>query len=100
MRKRGRELAAALDALVARHPSLSEARGLGLLRAVEVAAEARYDAAALVKAAREEGLLLVRGGERAVRFLPPLTVTSKEIATALERFERALAKLEDAPAGA
>src|SRR5262249_42504394 len=84
-------------ALVAPHASLAESRGLGLLRAIELAPGASFDPPALVRAAREEGLLLVRGGERAVRFLPQLTVTSREIGTALERFERAVTRLEAAP---
>jgi acetylornithine/succinyldiaminopimelate/putrescine aminotransferase len=94
VRKHGRALAAGLGALVARHPSLAAVHGLGLLCAVEIAPGAPYDPPALVAAARAEGLLLVRGGERAVRFLPPLTVTPQEIATALERFGAAVAKLE------
>jgi predicted acetylornithine/succinylornithine family transaminase len=97
VRRRGRELERGLAGVVKRHPSLAGARGLGLLLAVEIAPAAPFDPPALVKAAREEGLLLVRGGERAVRLLPPLTVTSQEIAAALGRFERAVAKLEQAP---
>jgi acetylornithine aminotransferase len=94
VRKHGRALADGLAACVARHPSLAATRGLGLLQAVEIARDAPYDPPALVAAARAEGLLLVRGGERAVRFLPPLIVTPQEIATALERFDAAVARLE------
>ncbi len=94
VRRLGRALGAGLERLVARHASLAEARGAGLLRAVEIAAEAPYDPPALVAAARAHGLLLARGGERAVRLLPPLTVTNEEIALALERLERAIAELE------
>jgi acetylornithine/N-succinyldiaminopimelate aminotransferase len=94
VRRRGAALADGLEATVARHPSLAEARGLGLLRAVEIATASPYGAAALVAAARDQGLLLVRGGERVVRFLPPLTVTIDEIGLALERFEAAVARLE------
>jgi predicted acetylornithine/succinylornithine family transaminase len=97
VRRRGRELEAALARLVARHASLSEARGLGLLRAVEVAAGAPYGPADLVASARARGLLLVRGGERAVRLLPPLTVSSSEIVTAVERLEAAVTELESTP---
>ncbi|HET7225008.1 MAG TPA: aspartate aminotransferase family protein [Candidatus Eisenbacteria bacterium] len=93
VRRNGRRLLDGLHAIVARHPALSEARGLGLLTAVEVAASAPFDAAALVAACREQGLLVVRGGERAVRLLPPLTVTEAEIHEALERLEAALARL-------
>ena len=52
------------------------------------------DAPAFVLAARAQGLLLIRGGERAVRFLPPLTVTEAEIEDALARADRALTALE------
>jgi len=99
VRRRGRELLQGLEALVSRHASLREARGLGLLTAVELAPEAPYDPAALIAACRDQGLLVVRGGERAVRLLPPLIVTSAEIAEALERIERAVHRLE-APGGA
>jgi acetylornithine/succinyldiaminopimelate/putrescine aminotransferase len=94
VRQRGRALLGGLAAVVSRRPSLGEARGLGLLCAAGLAAGAPFDPPALVAAARDEGLLLVRGGERAVRFLPPLTVSSKEIALALERFEAAVTRLE------
>lgn len=94
VRRRGRELLDGLAAVAARHPSLAQARGLGLLCAVELAADAPFDPPALVAAARAEGLLLVRGGERAVRFLPPLTVAPDEIALALERFEAGVTRLE------
>ena len=93
VRSRGRLLAAGLARAVAQHPPLAEARGLGLLQAVELAADAPYTPPALVAAARAAGLLLVRGGEGAVRFLPPLTVTPEEIAEALARFDQALASL-------
>jgi acetylornithine/N-succinyldiaminopimelate aminotransferase len=95
VRARGRMLADALEALAARHASVREARGLGLLRAIELRDESPFDPAALIAAARERGLLLVRGGERAVRVLPPLTVTSDEIASAVERLDAALTTLEE-----
>jgi acetylornithine/N-succinyldiaminopimelate aminotransferase len=91
VRSRGRALAASLGDLVARHPArLSQARGLGLLQAVEIAAGAGFDPPALVAAARREGLLLVRGGERAVRLLPPLDVSEADIHEAVARLDRAL----------
>jgi acetylornithine/succinyldiaminopimelate/putrescine aminotransferase len=96
VRRRGRRLAAALEALVRRHPSLAGARGLGLLQAVEIGREAPYEPPALVAAARAEGLLLVRGGERAVRLLPPLDVSEAELDEAVARLERAVAALENA----
>jgi acetylornithine/succinyldiaminopimelate/putrescine aminotransferase len=94
VRRRSRVLLAGLQDLVARHPSLALARGLGLLCAVELAPGAAFDPPALVAAARRHGLLLVRGGERAVRVLPPLTVSEPELEEALARLDRALTELE------
>jgi acetylornithine/N-succinyldiaminopimelate aminotransferase len=94
VRRSGERLATGLTRLVQRHPTLAEARGLGLLRAVEIAERTPYTPAALVAAARDHGLLLVRGGERAVRLIPPLDVKPAEIDEALERLDRALDSLE------
>jgi acetylornithine/succinyldiaminopimelate/putrescine aminotransferase len=96
VRKRGKELGAGLEALAKQHPSLGEVRGRGLLRGIEIKADAGFDPAALVKAAMARGLLLVRGGERAVRLLPPLTVTPEEITEALARLDAALTDLATA----
>ncbi len=95
VRRAARHLAAGLDALAAKHRSIREARGLGLLRAIELVAPAGaggtgIEPAALVTAARDAGLLLVRGGDRAVRVLPPLTVTDGEIDDGLRRLDTAL----------
>ena len=89
VRRADRQLADGLDALVAKHATVREARGLGLLRAIDLA-PGGVEPAALVVAARDQGLLLVRGGERAVRVLPPLNVTDTEIAEGLDRLDRAL----------
>ena len=96
VRKRGKELGAGLEALAKRHGSLGEVRGLGLLRGIEIRSDAPFDPAGLVKAAMARGLLLIRGGERAVRLLPPLTVTAEEIAEALQRLDAALTDLASA----
>src|SRR5262249_14617824 len=55
VRSRARELEKGLREIVARHSSLAEARGLGLLQAVVVAEGAPFDPPALVQAARAEG---------------------------------------------
>jgi acetylornithine/succinyldiaminopimelate/putrescine aminotransferase len=89
VRRASKLLASGLEALAGKHAAVREARGLGLLRAVDLA-PGTFEPAALVVAAREQGLLLVRGGERAVRVLPPLTVTDAEIAEGLEKLDRSL----------
>ncbi len=93
VRAAGATLGAGLAALAAKHPAVREVRGLGLLRAIDLDAAAPFGPAQLVAAAREQGLLLVRGGERAVRTLPPLTVTDDEITEALGALDRALTAL-------
>jgi acetylornithine/N-succinyldiaminopimelate aminotransferase len=98
VRSRAYRLERGLATLAARHASVREARGLGLLRAIDLAPDASYDAPALVRAARAQGLLLVRGGERAVRVLPPLVVSNAEIDEGLEKLEAAIASLEAEPA--
>lgn len=99
VRRRGKTLGAALAALVAAHPtSLSESRGLGLLAAIEVAPDAAFGPKELVEAARAEGLLLVRGGDRALRVLPPLDVDEQTIAEAMVCLDRALTRLEETKA--
>src|SRR6185369_5516679 len=52
-----------LDELAGAHASAREARGLGLLRAIDLDPAAGFTPAELVASAREQGLLLVRGGE-------------------------------------
>jgi 4-aminobutyrate aminotransferase-like enzyme len=95
VRRRGRELERALEELTERHLSISTARGLGLLRALEIAVDAGFDPPDVVAAARARGLLLTRGGERAVRLLPPLTVSPAEIREAVARLDAALTQLEE-----
>jgi acetylornithine/succinyldiaminopimelate/putrescine aminotransferase len=93
VRKRGKELGAGLEALARKHDALGEVRGLGLLRAIEIKPGAGFDPPALVKAAMAQGLLVARGGESAVRLLPPLTVSPAEIQEALQRLDAAVATL-------
>ncbi len=88
-----------LAAIAAAHPSVHEARGMGLLRAVDLDPAAGFGAPELVAAARGRGLLLVRGGERAVRLLPPLTVTNDDIHDALATLDASLAALEASTGG-
>jgi predicted acetylornithine/succinylornithine family transaminase len=97
VRRRARRLAAGLEGLVARRRWLSATRGLGLLRAVEIEGAAPFGPQELILAAREAGLLLARGGERAVRLLPPLNVSEQELDEALALLERALERLEAGP---
>ena len=87
------KLAAVSDA----HPDIVDGiRGEGLMlgiRCIKPNIE-------IVAAAREEGLLTVPAGDNVVRFLPPLIISEEEISDAVERLERALARVSAESAAA
>ena len=82
VRARSAELAAGLSALA----GVVSVRGRGLLLGVVVARAA----AAVVEAARDEGLLVLTAGEDVVRLAPPLTVCGDEVDEALAVLRRIL----------
>lgn len=85
-----RELRQGLTALQHRYPdAVAEVRGQGLLLGLKV----RGAVPDVVRAALDERLLLVGAGDNVVRVLPPLTVSSDEIAEGLQRLDRALSRV-------
>jgi acetylornithine/succinyldiaminopimelate/putrescine aminotransferase len=74
-----------LRALRARHASIVDVRGAGLMAGMEMAS----DAAPLVTAALERGLLINRTATTVIRLLPPYIVTEQDI-------DEGLAVLDDA----
>lgn len=91
---RGEQLRAGLRAIAAKYPHhLTEVRGWGLINGLELQADIQLTAADVVKAAINEGLLLVPAGPKVIRFVPPLIVTEAEVNTALQALEKALASL-------
>jgi acetylornithine/succinyldiaminopimelate/putrescine aminotransferase len=80
---RGAQLAEGLAAL----PGVRDVRGRGLL----LAALLDRDAAEVVEASRELGLLVLTAGKDVLRLLPPLVVTEAEVDEALVTLRRALA---------
>jgi acetylornithine aminotransferase len=84
-----------LAELVSRHPTLLEGvRGWGLLQGLVLRAEAP-SAPEIVKAAIEQGLLVVPAGPQVVRFVPPLVIQPRQLRLAVDRLERALLSLGD-----
>lgn len=81
-----------LRALAAKHPMIVEVRGAGLMQGLVL----DRDAAAVVPAALERGLIVNRTAERVVRMLPPYVITEAEIAEALSRLDAALTAVEGA----
>lgn len=95
--EQGAYLRRRLDELAERHSQIGHVRGKGLMQGtVIVDAEGRRDgqqAARIVKACEERGVLMIRcgayGGE-VVRWLPPLIVDREQVDQALETFEAVL----------
>lgn len=89
---RGDQLRMGLQALAQRNPDLVEqVRGWGLINGLVLQDSATTTSVGVVKAAMQEGLLLVPAGPKVVRFVPPLTVTADEVQMALMKVEKALA---------
>ena len=86
-----------LAELAARHASIAEgARGWGLLQGLVLRPEGPA-AIDVVKAALEEGLLVVPAGSNVVRFVPPLTIKPRQIREAVKRLEQALLLCQATP---
>jgi acetylornithine/N-succinyldiaminopimelate aminotransferase len=79
-----------LNRLAAEHELVAAARGVGVMRALELT----VDAAPVVDAALKAGLLVNRTAERVVRMLPPLNVTKAEIEEAVTILDRVIAHVE------
>jgi len=97
-RRQGETLRTGLAKVQERHPEIGEVRGRGLMVATEfgrAGGEPPTDLAkATVKAAFEEGLLLLTCGtyDSIIRWIPPLVVSTDQVLDALARFERALTR--------
>ena len=71
----GDYLANALTECKARHHVVRDIRGIGLLQGMEL----DIDAKTVVAEALSRGVLINAAGERVLRFVPPLTITTQEI---------------------
>ncbi|GBD29359.1 Acetylornithine aminotransferase [bacterium HR32] len=85
-RQMGERLAGHLRQLASRHPTVAEVRGMGLLVAVDV----RVEAARVVDACRERGLLVNAVRPHTIRLAPPLVVSPEEVDRAVEILGAAL----------
>ena len=85
-RTQGERLSAGLKAMAKKHASVCAARGLGLIAGLQLDREA----APVITACRDAGLLLLLAGPKVIRFLPPLNVSADEIDEALAIVDRCL----------
>jgi acetylornithine/N-succinyldiaminopimelate aminotransferase len=86
VQRAGESLGAGLRDLAARHPMATDVRGKGLMRGLVL----DRDAAPVVQAALERGLLVNRTNETVVRLLPPLVIEAAEIEAGLALLDAAL----------
>jgi acetylornithine aminotransferase len=77
-----------LAALKERHRLVKEARGLGLLQAIEL----DVDGKAVVADCLARGLLINCTGDHVLRFVPPLIITEPEIARLLNTLAQILSQ--------
>jgi 4-aminobutyrate aminotransferase len=99
-REQGHYLLAALETLAARHPSIGDVRGRGLMIGIELVTDraSRQPASELrdraVHLAFEHGLLLLGCGASVIRLAPPLVLSRAEAEEALAILDHALTLAE------
>ncbi|MBD0269704.1 MAG: aminotransferase class III-fold pyridoxal phosphate-dependent enzyme, partial [Cyanobacteria bacterium Co-bin8] len=94
VRLRGEQLRLGLQEIAKRYPTaIEQVRGWGLINGLVLFETAPMTSVDVVKAAMQEGLLLVPAGPQVVRFVPPLIVSADEVQIALAKFEKALASV-------
>lgn len=84
--KAGSYLLQMLQKKAQEYSCIKDVRGMGLLIGVEL----EIEASKVIQECMSRGLLLSAAGTYVLRFLPPLTITFKEINEALEIFSRSL----------
>jgi acetylornithine aminotransferase len=85
--EKGEHLRGLLRQVQESHPDIiKEVRGQGLLIGVEF----KKDPSAIVKMARERGLLLVTAGCNTVRVIPPLIISNEEAIEGVSKFAGAV----------
>lgn len=85
----GHHLLGRLEGLAAQHASVTQPRGRGLFAAVDLPDAATRDAV-IAHLFAVERVMLLPCGDAAVRFRPPLTVTTDELDEAVDALERAV----------
>jgi 4-aminobutyrate aminotransferase len=94
--KVGAHLMAGLKALMDKHPLVGDVRGRGLMVGVELVRDrttkerATVERDRVVAACFRRGLLLLGAGKNAIRFSPPLVLTTAQADTAIGIFDQAL----------
>jgi 4-aminobutyrate aminotransferase len=96
----GTHLMTGLKALQDAHPLIGDVRGRGLMIGVELVRDrqtkerASEERDAVVRAAFDRGLLVLGAGKNAIRFSPPLVLTSEQADAAVRILDEALTEVE------
>ena len=91
---RGEQLRAGLRAIAQNHPNkVADVRGWGLINGMELKGDIDLTSADVVKAAIDQGVLLVPAGPKVIRFVPPLIVNEAEVEQALHAVSQALSQV-------
>lgn len=97
----GKRLRDRLDAMHERFPLIGEVRGMGLMQALELVEDrktkepATKRTAAVMEAAKRQGLLVGKGGlyGNTLRLAPPMLIDESELDESCDRLERAFAEV-------
>jgi len=100
-RERGRELKTGLARLQGSYPIIGDVRGMGLMLGVELVRDrgtkepAKAAALDVLESAREQGLLIGKGGLDAniLRVKPPMCITAADVEFALDVLDHAFASV-------
>jgi acetylornithine/N-succinyldiaminopimelate aminotransferase len=86
----GNYLDSKIEELAKKHSIITETRGLGLLRAFDLAEPRAQD---IMDRARERGLLITNAGPSTIRMVPPLILRGSDVDEASEKLDQALLAL-------
>lgn len=92
VRRQSERIRHALQALNDSHQLFADIRGRGLMLGAQLVPTHAGEAAAILDACVEEGLLLLQAGPDVLRFVPPLNITDCEVDDGLARLGVALEK--------
>jgi acetylornithine/LysW-gamma-L-lysine aminotransferase len=90
--KMGAYFKANLEKLQAKHKSVKEVRGLGLMLGMET----KFDVLNVLLKAKEKGVLVLDAGRNVVRFLPPFVISKEQIDKAISVLDSVLGEEENA----
>jgi acetylornithine/LysW-gamma-L-lysine aminotransferase len=81
-----------LEKLAAKHKSVKEVRGLGLMLGMET----KFEVLSVLLKALDKGVLVLDAGRNVVRFLPPLVISKEQIDKALAVLDSVIGEEENA----